>query len=136
MAAPSFAGSILGTMQVVGFGMVLVVGSFDLDVTSGNAGNQVANKKGKGWSCVNTSAGLYTLTFTNSAVSVLSCWTTCQMHAVNVDMYLQFGDIDVVTALTALIQCKTGATNTDPPATNANSRAHFGFLLATSSLNK
>ncbi len=135
MAAQSYAGTMLGTFQVVGFGIVLVLGSFDLDVTSGNAGNQVAHKKGKGWACVNTSAGLYTLTFTNSAISVLSCWAQCQMHATNIDMYLQFGDIDVVTALTALIQCKQGGTNTDPPAANANSRAHFGFYLATSSLN-
>ncbi len=133
--ATSVAAGCNGSLQVYGFGIVIIAGSFDLDVTSGNAGNQVANKKGKGWSCVNTSAGLYTITFTRSALSVISCWAQCQMHGTTVDMYLQFGDIDVVTALTALIQCKTGATNTDPPATNANSRAHFGFLMASSSLN-
>ncbi len=132
----SVAAGCNGTMQVYGFGLVLITGSFALDVTSGNAGLTVASIKGKGWACVNTSAGLYTITFTRSALSVISCWAQAQIgSAVNVDMYLQVGVVDVVTALTATLQCKTGATNTDPPAANANNRAHFGFLMATSSLN-
>ncbi len=133
--ATSAAAACNGTLQVYGFGIVLILGSFDLDVTSGNAGNTVANIKGKGWAGVNTSAGLYTLTLTHSALSVISAWTTVQMHATNVDLYVQLGDVDVVTNRTVLLMCKTGATNTDPPAANANSRCHFGLYLATSSLN-
>lgn len=130
--AYSIAAACNGTMQVYGFGIVMIVGSFALN---GSSSPVAANNKGKGFSVVRTSQGLFTITLASSALSVLSAWSTLQCAGAAVDLYPQFGAIDVVTALTAVIQMKTGATNTDPPAADANSRCHFGFYLATSSLN-
>lgn len=128
----SFAGQCLGELQVYGFGIVLILGSFALNAGSAPATTSV---KGKGISTtVAYSSGTYTLTFTNSALAVLSCWAQLQCVGTAVDLYAQFGAIDVVTALTAIIQLKFGATNTQPPAADANSRCHFGFFMATSSL--
>lgn len=129
--AISIAAGCNGQLQVYGFGIVLVLGSFALN---GSSSPVAANNKGKGFSVVRTSAGLFTITFVNSAISVLSAWSTLQCVGTTVDLYPQFGTIDVVTNLTAVIQMKTGATNTDPPAADANSRCHFGFYMATSGL--
>ncbi len=131
MAAPSWAGSMLGTMQVVGFGMVLVVGSF---ATNAGVTPVATSNKGKGWSVVWSSTGTWTLTFTQSAISILSSWVTGQNHAANVDISLQLGDTDVVTALTAIIRNNPGGSVADLTA-QANNRVHFGFLMATSGLN-
>ncbi len=135
--ATSWAAGCNAGLQTYGFGMILVVGSCNLAVTGGG-GATAGTIKGKGFtSVINTSAGLFTITFTHSALAVISCWSQVQIgSAVTVDLYAQVGTVDVVTARTAIIQLKTGATNTDPPATDAQNRLHWGFLMATSSLNQ
>ncbi len=135
--ATSWAAGCNAIPQVYGFGMVLVVGSCNLAVTGGG-GVAAGTQKGKGFtSVVNTSAGLFTLTFAHKAISVISCWAQVQIgSSVSVDLYAQVGTVDVVTNRTAVIQLKTGATNTDPPATDPQNRLHYGFLMATSNLNK
>ncbi len=134
--ATSWAAGCNAVPQIYGFGMVLVVGSCNLAVTGGG-GVTAGTIKGKGFtSVINTSAGLFTITFTHSALSVISCWSQVQIgSSVSVDLYSQVGVVDVVTARTAILQLKTGATNTDPPATDPTNRLHWGFLMATSSLN-
>lgn len=130
--ASSVAAGCNGTMQVYGFGLVLITGSF---APNAAAVSTTYAARGKGFSAAYTSTGTFTLTFTRSAISVLSCWLTMQHTAANVDFGLQFGDIDVVTALTAVIRNAPGGAVAALPAENANTRIHFGFLMATSSLN-
>lgn len=125
----SVAAACNGSLQVYGFGIVLILGSFQPNGTSAPL-----LVKGKGFSVAYTSTGCHTLTFTNSALSVLSCWLTCQSHAA-MDPGLEFGDIDVVTALTAVILNAPAGVAGAWPSTNANTRCHFGFCMATSSLN-
>ncbi len=122
---------MLGTFQCYGFGMVLITGSF---ATNAGVTPVAASNKGKGFSVTWTSTGTWTLLFTNSALAVLSAWVAGQNNAANVDISLQFGAIDVVTALTAIIRNNPGGSVADLTA-NANNRVHFGFMMATSSLN-
>lgn len=132
--AYSYAGGCNGGLQVYGFGIVLILGSFATAANTGAGLPAVTAVKGKGFSVSNTSTGTYTLTFTNSALSVLSAWLTPQVNAANVNTSLQFGAVDVVTALTAVIRNAPAGAVADMLA-NANNRIHFGFCMATSSLN-
>ncbi len=129
MAAQSVAAGCNGTMQVYGFGMILIAGSFAPDGASA-----IGTVKGKGFTAAWTSTGLFTITFTRTALAVISCWCTPQAH-VTADLNLQFGDIDVVTARTAVIKNAPAGVVADFAAANAQNRVHFGFLMATSSLN-
>lgn len=117
-------------LQVYGFGIVLLLGSF---ATNAAVSPVAANNKGKGFSVAWTATGTWTLTFNSSALSVLSAWVVGQ-NAANVDISLQFGAIDVVTALTAVIRNNPSGVLADLTA-NASNRVHFGFYMATSGIN-
>lgn len=130
MASP-LSGACNGTFQVYGFGIIMILGSF---APNGSSALVATSTKGKGFSVAYTSTGTYTLTFNYSSLAVLSAWLTPQMHAANVDTSLQFGDVDTSTALTAVIRNNPGGSVADITA-NANNRIHFGFCMASSSLN-
>ncbi len=64
-------------------------------------------------------SGIYTVTLRDTWARLVGKQVSYQNQATNVDMYAQFGEIDL-TAKTVKIQMKTGATNTQPAAANAN----------------
>jgi hypothetical protein len=68
---------------------------------------------------VTYASGIYTVTLKDTWSRLVSKSVSYQNQAANVDMYAQFGVIDLA-AKTVAIQMKTGATNTAPAAANAN----------------
>lgn len=130
--ASSIAGACTGSLQVYGFGIVIVLGSF---APNGGLALVLAGVKGKGFSVAYTGTGTYTITLVNSGLSLLSSWVTPQIAAnATTNTSLQLGAVDVSTALTAVIRNNPGGSVADIAA-NAGNRIHFGLYLATSSLN-
>jgi hypothetical protein len=86
-----------------------------------NAATAVAGTidKGNVVSSIDYGSGIYTITFKDSFKSILFASAQFQGAATNTDMYCQLGDIDA-SAGTLAIQMKTGGTNTQPPAADAN----------------
>ncbi len=127
--AQSVAAGCNASLQIYGFGIVIIAGSYEPNTTAAPLA-----VKGKGFTVAYTSAGLHTVTLTRSALAVISGWVTMQSHTA-VEAVLQFGDIDVVTARTVLILNTLSGTATAYGTPDANTRVHFGLLLASSSLN-
>lgn len=80
-----------------------------------------------------SAAGEYTVTLRNIGYTILAAHPTVQLTADNVDLYAQLGDVNT-SELTVKIKLKTGATNTAPPASNANSRIHLTLFMARNSV--
>ncbi len=121
----SVAAGCNASLQIYGFGIVMIVGSYEPNTTAAPL-----SVKGKGFSVAYVSAGLHTVTLTRTALAVISGWVSMQSHTA-AECVLQFGDIDVVTAKTvSILNTASGSA-----AAYGTPDVHFGLLLATSSLN-
>jgi hypothetical protein len=123
------ASRIFDCLQVLGKGIKVVHGSFGPDTA--NAPGLVL---GKGFTVARTSTGLFTITLTDSYVSLISADCSLQLASAD-DKYVQFGAIDVKTAKTVQIRVMdvSGAAVADV-AKDANNRIHFTLLLKNSSV--
>lgn len=68
--------------------------------------------------------GNFLVTMADPAYKVIDAMAQYQAAADNVDLYAQAGDIsneNTSSPMTFVVKLKTGATSTDPPATNTNS---------------
>lgn len=108
----------------------LIVGSF-----RPNGSSAVATTAGIGYSVVRTSAGLFTVTLTDSYPGLLSGHCSLQLAAGG-DQIVQFGEIDVVTAKTVQIRVWdiSDAAVADI-ASNANNWIHFTLCLKNTSMS-
>lgn len=119
-------------LQALGKGVKVIAGSF-----APNGGSAVAasSVKGKGFSVVRTSTGLFTITLQDAYTAMLSADVSLQLAAGD-DKIVQLGSIDVVSAKTIQVRVWdiSGAAVADIAA-NANNRINFCFVLSNSSLN-
>lgn len=86
-------------------------------------------------STITYAAGIYTVTLRDVWQRLVAKQVSYQNQAVNVDMYAQFGIIDLA-AKTIAIQMKTGATNTAPAAANANHSVSVTLTFQESSVTR
>lgn len=125
------ASGLTGKLEVIGYGVQLVCGSF---APNGSSALAAADFKGKGCTPAYTSTGLYTLTLTNKGFSSLLAGLLTPQMAAATDTVLQLRAVDVVTAGTLTV-CNAPAGSATDIAADANNRIHYAFFLATSSLN-
>lgn len=109
--------------------VVQIKGSF---APNGSSALVTTLNEGLGWTAAYTSTGLYTITLDTAYVALVSASLVLQ-HVTAVDLKLQLGVVDVVTAKTVQIRSVAVATVTDVAA-NANNRIHFCLELRNSSL--
>jgi hypothetical protein len=123
---------ILDLVRGVGKGYTVVAGSF---APNGSSAIAATSNKGTGWSVARTSAGLYTLTFTNVGYELVTALTSLQL-ATKDDKLLQIGAYDAA-AKTLLIRVWdiSGGDVADVDA-NANNRVHFLCVFRSSSVTK
>ena len=119
-------------IQGLGKGVKVIAGSF---APNGAGAVSSSSVKGKGFSVVRTSAGLFTITLQDAYVALLAAHAHLQL-AVGDDKVAQVGAIDVVSAKTIAIRVWdiSGAAETDVAA-NANNRIHFVLVLSNTQLN-
>lgn len=129
--AASIASKMRNGLTVVGPGLVMVAGSFQI-----NGGSAPLAVKGKGFTVAFTSTGTWTVTLANakSCKAIVSTLATMAINsAANVDVYAQMGACSA-SAGTFVIRVMT-ATVATTPATDVSNRVNFMFILATSSIN-
>lgn len=111
---------------------VLVGGSF---APNGASAIVATSNRGKGFTVARTSAGLFTVTFTNDYMALVAAWATVGL-AVAADMHAQIGTYtgpSGTTAATLTIRTIAVATETDIAA-DANNRVNFGCLFRKNTL--
>ncbi len=99
-----------------------VVGSFAVNNTSAVS---LASRKGLGWTVVRTSAGLFTVTFTDKYFDLIAFTASIQRASAD-DQYLQMGTL--VNTATPVIQIRmidASAGTVVDMAANANNRINF-----------
>ena len=123
------ASRIWHDLETVGIGVKIICGSFAPNSTSAVS---AASNKGKGWSVVRTSAGVFTITLADKYNSILSAQASLQLSTPD-DKYLQWGAIDVASAKTLVLNVwdASGAAVADISA-NASNRIHFCLFLKIS----
>jgi hypothetical protein len=119
-------------VMCLGKGVVVIAGSFAPNGSSAVASTSV---KGKGFSVVRTSTGLFTVTLEDTYVAALSMVASIQLASGD-DKFVQVGAVDVTSAKTIEIRVWdiSGGAVADVSA-NANNRINFCFVLSNSSLN-
>lgn len=100
-----------------------------------NGSSAVATTAGIGFSVVRTSAGLFTVTLSDSYPGILSGHCSLQLASGD-DKVVQFGSIDVSTAKTVEIRVWdiSDAAVADI-ASNANNWIHFTLMLKNTSMS-
>lgn len=99
--------------------MVCIMGSF---APNGSSAVSAASRKGLGWSVARTSAGLFTITFTDKWADLVSATATAQL-ATAADINAQVGTYTAASK-TLTIRLIAVATETDVAA-DANDRINF-----------
>lgn len=100
---------------------VIVAGSF---APNGSSAVAATSRKGRGWSVARTSAGLFTLTFTNKFNDMI-CALAVLQQASGGDQFLQVGTYTAASrTLTIRVWDDSGAAETDVAA-DANNRINF-----------
>lgn len=125
------AAGLTAKLEVVGYGVTLLCGSF---APNGASAIDSASNKGRGYTVARSAQGLFTVTLANLGWSSLLCGTLTPQMAAATSVNLQFRAVDVTTAGTVQIANAPAGSDTDIAA-NANNRVHFALFLATSSLN-
>lgn len=111
----------------IGHGIVDIDGYFEFNGTS-----DPATVSGKGFSVAYTSTGTWTVTLDQAYLELTGASATvCMASAANVDLTVQFGAIDVVTAKTIVIRTMTG-TSATTGATAAGNGVRFKLSLRRS----
>jgi len=109
-----------------GLNLEVVAGSFAPD-----SANAPTTLRGRGFTVVRTSAGLYTLTFENRFAGCVSATATLQLASAD-DKMAQIGTIANSKTSTNTAQIRvwdiSGAAATDVAA-NANNRVNFCFIF-------
>lgn len=101
--------------------MVPVMGSF---APNGSSAVSASSRLGKGWSVARTSAGLFTITFSDTWNDLVSFTASLQLASAD-DKYLIPGAYTAASkTITITVWDISGAAATDVSA-NANNRIHF-----------
>lgn len=116
-------------LGIVGDSKVYIVaGSFRPNSTS--AVDNTLNT-GKGFTVARTTAGVYTVTLTEAAYSIVACIPSLQLASVT-DAYIQCGAIGT-GGKTVVINITTGGGTTGlDPTSDASNRVHFVLFLKNS----
>ena len=124
MAARNF-----DNVQLLGKKRVLIAGSFRPNGTS--AVNNALNT-GIGFSVVRDDVGDFTITLEDSYVAIDSAQCSLGLAAPG-DSKVNFGDIEVVTARTLILNVITGAVSADL-ADDVDTRIHFLLVLKNTNI--
>jgi hypothetical protein len=115
-------------------GLVKIEGSF---APNGSSALVTASTKGKGFTVVRTSAGLYTITLADRYADLISASHSKQVVTAD-DTFLQFGTIVTGSAAANTVQIRnwdvSGAAATDIAA-DANNRIHFSLTLRNTAVS-
>jgi len=112
---------ILDLVRAEGKELVVIAGSF---APNGSSAVSAASNKGTGFTVARTSAGLFTITFTESYPDLLSAVATLQLASAD-DKYVQVGTYTAATkALQIRVFDASDAAVADVDA-NANNRINF-----------
>lgn len=118
---------LTGSLEVVGYGVQLVVGSF-----GPNGTGTPATVRGDGFSVVRTSQGLFTVTTRSSYRSILSFQHSLQWSEA-IARWTQGGLVDM-TGRTFQLRLIDGSGNVQDQNASTDIRIHFAAFMATSQL--
>lgn len=125
MAARNFA-----PLSALGRGLVAVPGSF---APNGSSAVSASSRKGPGWTVARTSAGLFTVTFSNKFVDLVAAFATLQL-ATGADVIVQLGTWTAASrALQIRVWDVSDAAVADIAA-DANNRINFTAWFSNTSL--
>lgn len=127
------AGALFAALQIYGYGVKIVAGSFAPNGSSAVASTSV---KGQGFTVAHSATGVFDVTLNTKYRAVLAGVACAQVNAAT-DVGMQLRGACDVTAATPKVQLANcpGGSDADISA-NANNRVHFVLLLASSDLNK
>lgn len=116
-------------VRTLGKGRELVAGHF---YPQGGSAPTVDDTSKLGYSVQRTSTGVFTLTFEDTYIDVVSQWRDLQLNSPD-------GSIATIksvdpAAKTAVIQTLNSSNALFDPAANANNKVSFGFLFKNSSV--
>ncbi len=115
-------------MTIAGTQIQIVAGAFSIAASAGTP----TVLQGQGWTVAKTTTGVYTITFADAYVALLSGQLTVAA-ATAVDLVAQIKSYDVVTAKTLVIDLNAGATPTEPAAVT---EVHFVLFLRNSTVGQ
>jgi hypothetical protein len=122
MAARNFSG-----LKTLGRELIVIAGSF---APNGSSAVSATSRKGRGWSVARTDVGLFTITFTDKYVDLVSAIATAQL-ATAADIKAQIGTYTAASK-TLVIRLLAVATETEVAA-DANNRVNFVCVFSNSS---
>ena len=122
---------LTGQLEVVGYGVRLVAGSF---APNGSSALVAANFKGQGFTAAYTSQGLFTVTLANLDVRAVLSYLAFNQSASAAARFAQGGNVNV-SAGTIEVRTVDGSGNVQNQNADAQTRVHIALFLATSTLN-
>ena len=123
------AGRIFDDVQLLGKKRVLIAGSFRPNGTSA-VDNDL--NTGIGYSVVRDDVGDFTITLEDAFVAIDSAQISLGLAAPG-DSAVHFGDIDVVTARTLIVNVLTAGSSADL-ADDVDTRVHFLLVLKNTNI--
>jgi len=115
-------------MTIAGSQIQIVAGAFSIAASGGTP----TVLQGQGWTVAKTITGVYTITFADAYVALLSGQLTVAA-AVAVNLVAQIKSYDVVTTKTLVIDLNAVATPTEPAAVT---EVHFVLFLRNSTVGQ
>lgn len=110
---------------------VVIMGSF---APNGSSAVSASSRKGLGWSVARTSAGVFTITFSDKFADMVSAVATLQ-KATAADQYVQVGTYTAASKTLVINVWDVSGTAVDDIAADANNRINFVVCFRNSSVS-